>query len=124
MPDLHYGRDALVGVALFLSLLADSGMKLTELKKKYPQYVISKNKIQLEENVDVKTLIQKIVDKFQSEKINTEDGLKIDFKDGWVQLRQSNTEPIMRVYAESRDYTKATELANLVINEVKKLLSK
>lgn len=124
LPDLHYGRDALVGVALFLSLLADSGMKLTELKKKYPQYVISKNKIQLEENVDVKTLVQKIVDKFQREKINTEDGLKIDFKDGWVQLRQSNTEPIMRVYAESRDYTKATDLANLVINEVKKLLSK
>lgn len=124
LPDLHHGRDALVGVALFLSLLADSGMKLTELKKKYPQYVISKNKIQLEQNVDVKTLVQKIVDKFQSEKINTEDGLKIDFKDGWVQLRQSNTEPIMRVYAESRDYAKATDLANLVINEVKKLLSK
>ncbi len=123
LPDLHYGRDALAGVALFLSLLVDSGLKLTELKKKYPQYVISKNKIQLVENVDVKSLIQKIVEKFKSERINTEDGLKIDFKDGWVQLRQSNTEPIMRVYAESSDYERATDLANLVINEVKKLLN-
>lgn len=123
LPDLHYGRDALVGVAIFLSLLVDSGLKLTELKKKYPQYVISKNKIQLVGNVDVKSLIQKIVEKFKSERINTEDGLKIDFKDGWVQLRQSNTEPIMRVYAESSDYERATDLANLVINEVRKLLN-
>jgi phosphomannomutase len=122
LPDLHYGRDALVGVALFLSLLADSGLKLTELRKKYPQYVISKNKIQLNANVDVKSLIQKIVDKYQSEKINTEDGLKIDFKDGWVQLRQSNTEAILRVYAEGSDEEKATDLANMVINEVKKLM--
>lgn len=123
LPDLHFGRDALVGVALFMSLLVNTGLKLTDLRKKYPSYVISKNKIQITESVDPKAIILKLSEKYSSEKINTEDGLKIDFEEGWVQLRLSNTEPILRVYAESGDEIKATELSNMLINDVIKMMN-
>ena len=122
LPDLHYGRDALAGIALMLSLLVENGLKMTELKSKYPQYVISKNKIQLNENSDTEWIINKIIEKYKDEEINTDDGLKIDFKNGWVQLRKSNTEPILRVYSESYDENTAVEMANDIIREVKRLV--
>lgn len=122
LPDLHYGRDALVGIALMLSLLVEKDVRMTQLKSGYPQYVISKNKILLQENTDTEKIISKIIEKYKNEEINTADGLKIDFKDGWVQLRKSNTEPILRVYSESYDENKAVEMANEIIMEVEKLI--
>jgi len=113
-PEAHYGRDALVGVALFLSLLAHSGKKVTELKKQYPAYEIAKNKIQLTPEMDVDAILNAVKDKFQGEEITDIDGVKIDFNDGWVHLRKSNTEPIIRIYSEARDTTRANELADSV----------
>ncbi len=122
LPDLHYGRDSLVGVVLVLALLVERGISLKELKSTYPEYVISKNKIQLSDNASPEEILDKLVDKYRDEKINTEDGLKIDFVDGWVQLRKSNTEPIMRVYAESSSEEKANEFAHAIIDDVKKII--
>ena len=122
LPDLHYGRDSLVGVVLVLALLVERGVSLKELKSTYPEYVISKNKIQLSDNISPEDILDKLVDKYKNEKINTEDGLKIDFADGWVQLRKSNTEPIMRVYAESSSEEKANEFAQAIIEDVKKII--
>lgn len=115
-PDSHYGRDALVGVALFLTLLSKSCMKVSELRATYPEYYISKNKVQLTPDVDVDAILSKIKDKFSSERVNDIDGVKIDFKEGWVHLRKSNTEPIIRIYSESSSEQKADDLAQLVIN--------
>ena len=123
LPDLHYGRDALVGVALILTLLAQRSLSLCQLRKTYPSYVISKNKIKLKENVDPGDIILSLIAKYEDEKINVEDGLKIDFEDGWVQLRKSNTEPIMRVYAESTTLEKAQQLANMLINDVENMMA-
>ncbi len=122
LPDLHYGRDSLVGVVLVLALLVERGISLKELKSTYPEYVISKNKIQLSDKVSPNDILDKLVDKYKNEKINIEDGLKIDFADGWVQLRKSNTEPIMRVYAESSSEEKANEFALAIIEDVKKIM--
>ncbi len=122
LPDLHYGRDSLVGVVLVLALLVERGISLKELKSTYPEYVISKNKIQLSDKVSPNDILDKLVDKYKNEKINIEDGLKIDFADGWVQLRKSNTEPIMRVYAESSSEEKANEFAQAIIEDVKKIM--
>lgn len=115
VPALHYGRDALVGVALFLSHLAHSGLKTSELKATYPCYHISKNKIQLTPEIDVDKLLERFAAHFASEKVNTIDGVKVDFADKWVHLRKSNTEPIIRIYAEAADKSKADELAQSVI---------
>ncbi len=117
-PAAHYGRDALVGVALFLSLLADKKMKVSELRKTYPDYCISKNRIDLTPEMDVDAILRKAKEVFKDERINDIDGVKIDFKDGWVHLRKSNTEPIIRVYSEAATMDKANALARQVMERV------
>lgn len=114
VPDLHYGRDALAGVALFLSYLAQIDMPVSKLRESYPAYFMVKDKIELTPDVDVDNLIEKVYEKFQREECNTEDGLKIDFEDGWVHLRKSNTEPIIRIYSEGKSPEKAGELAGRI----------
>ena len=116
-PASHYGRDALVGVALFLTLLAKSGKKVSELKATYPPYSISKNKIELTPAINVDALLEAVKEKFAGEQITDIDGVKIDFADSWVHLRKSNTEPIIRIYAEASTPEKADALA-LSIKEV------
>jgi len=124
LPELHYGRDALVGIALFLTQLAKSGKKCSELRASYPAYFISKNKIELKPTDDVDAVLKAVEQKFANEKVNTIDGVKIDFEKEkeWVHLRKSNTEPIIRIYAESQNEQKAGELANRIIQEIKKLI--
>lgn len=109
-PEAHYGRDALVGVALFLSLLAKSGKTVSELRKQYPQYEIVKNKIQLTPEIDVDAILASVKSKFSNETITDIDGVKIDFADSWVHLRKSNTEPIIRIYAEAKSADEAEKL--------------
>ncbi len=121
-PELHYGRDALVGVALFLTHLAKQNMKATELKATYPPYHISKNKIQLTPEIDVDNLLEKVEKHYQNEEVTTIDGVKIDFENEWVHLRKSNTEPIIRVYAESKDEASASQLAETMISQVNSLI--
>ncbi|MDE6649036.1 MAG: phosphoglucosamine mutase [Muribaculaceae bacterium] len=110
-PALHYGRDALVGVAMFLTLLARSGKKVSELKMTYPQYQIAKNKIQLTPDIDVDAILSAVKDKFSGCEITDIDGVKIDFPESWVHLRKSNTEPIIRIYSEAETMEKAEALA-------------
>lgn len=109
-PEAHYGRDALVGVALFLSLLAKSGKTVSELRRQYPQYEIVKNKIQLTPEIDVDAILASVKSKFSNETITDIDGVKIDFADSWVHLRKSNTEPIIRIYAEAKSAAEAEKL--------------
>ena len=109
-PPAHYGRDALVGVALFLTHLAKSGKKVSELKAGYPQYSISKNKIELTPDIDVDAILEALKVKFEKEKITDIDGVKIDFKESWVHLRKSNTEPIIRIVAEAHTMAEAETL--------------
>ncbi len=116
LPDLHYGRDSLVGVALVLSHLATCGKKMSELRASYPQYFMAKNKIQLSAGMDVDGLLKQAEAKFSHENISTIDGVKIDFADEWVHLRKSNTEPIIRVYTEAKSPDRATELGNEFVN--------
>lgn len=111
-PEAHYGRDALVGVALFLTLMAKSGKKVTELKAGYPAYAIAKNKIQLTPDIDVDAILEAMKERYKSEKITDIDGVKIDFPQSWVHLRKSNTEPIIRIYAEAHTMEEADSLAN------------
>ncbi len=118
-PELHYGRDALVGIALFLTLLAKKKMKVSELRKTYPDYFISKNKAQLDESTDIQQLFEKVKTHFSNYQILTIDGVKIEFPDGWVHLRPSNTEPILRIYAESTSMEKANGYAQAVIDLIK-----
>ena len=120
-PELHYGRDALVGVALFLTLLAKRGVKVSQLRKTYPDYIISKNRIDLTQGMDVDGLLKRLADKYNATpgcKVTTIDGVKIDFEDGWVHLRKSNTEPIIRIYSEAHTETRANQLAEQVKAEV------
>jgi phosphomannomutase len=121
-PELHYGRDALVGVALFLTQLAESKISVRKLRDSYPNYFISKNKIELTPEIDVDAILSTLEQRFKNEQITTIDGLKIDFEDGWVHLRKSNTEPIIRIYAESEGEEKANVLANKMISEIKALV--
>ncbi len=118
-PELHYGRDALVGVALFLTLLAKSGKKVSELKKEYPAYAIAKNKIQLTPEIDVDLILEKMKEKYASERVTDIDGVKIDFPDCWVHLRKSNTEPIIRIYSEAPTMEQAVALGE----DIKKIIS-
>lgn len=118
-PAIHYGRDALVGVALFLTYLAKRKMKVSELRATYPDYFISKNKLQLGKDVDTKVLFDRLKARYADYPILDIDGVKIDFPDGWVQARASNTEPILRIYAESTSIEKANQIAR----EVMKILS-
>jgi phosphomannomutase len=111
-PAAHYGRDALVGVALFLTLLAKSGKKVTELKAGYPAYAIAKNKVQLTPEINVDAILEAMKERYKSEKITDIDGVKIDFPESWVHLRKSNTEPIIRIYAEAHTMEEADALAN------------
>ena len=115
-PEAHYGRDALVGVALFLTLLAHSGKKVSELKAGYPPYEIAKNKVELTPEIDVDAILEKMKERYAGEKITDIDGVKIDFADSWVHLRKSNTEPIIRIYAEAATMEKAEALAESVKN--------
>lgn len=115
-PEAHYGRDALVGVALFLTLLAHSGKTVSELKAGYPPYEIAKNKVELTPDIDVDAILEKMKERYAGEKITDIDGVKIDFADSWVHLRKSNTEPIIRIYAEAATMEKAEALAESVKN--------
>ena len=120
-PESHYGRDALVGIALFLSHLAHKNMKVSELRKTYPAYFISKQKIELSPAIDVDAILKQVEEKFASEKVNTIDGVKIDFPEKWVHLRKSNTEPIIRIYSEAKTMQEADELGQEIINIIEKL---
>lgn len=120
-PESHYGRDALVGIALFLSHLAHKSMKVSELRKTYPAYFISKQKIELSPAIDVDAILKQVEEKFASEKVNTIDGVKIDFPEKWVHLRKSNTEPIIRIYSEAKTMQEADELGQEIINIIEKL---
>lgn len=122
-PDLHYGRDALAGIALFLSHLAKSGMHASRLRAKYPRYFISKNKIELTPGIDVDNVLEGIKDKYKKQPIITIDGVKIEFDQEWVHLRKSNTEPIIRIYAESDMEVKAEHLARKIISDIKEIVS-
>ncbi len=113
-PELHYGRDALVGVALFLTQLAKSGMSCSQLRATYPEYVISKNKIELTADTDVDAILVAVKERYSNERINDIDGVKIDFADGWVHLRKSNTEPIIRIYSESESAERADAMAESI----------
>jgi len=117
-PALHYGRDALVGIALFLSYLAKSALTLTEMKKTLPQYHIAKHKIALDNNTDVDSIIKAVAEKYATYPQNTQDGLRIDFEKEWVHLRKSNTEPIIRIYAESLSIEKAEQLAKSIVENI------
>lgn len=122
-PELHYGRDALVGIALFLTHLAQSGMTCSALRDRYPSYFISKNKIEFSPEMNIDEILEKVIRKYKSMKIITIDGVKIHFDNEWVHLRKSNTEPIVRIYAESDLMTKADNLAKKIINDFKEILN-
>ncbi len=121
-PASHYGRDALVGVALFLTLLAKSGKKVSELKKSYPAYEIAKNKMELTPDIDVDAILLSVKEKFAGEKITDIDGVKIDFEDSWVHLRKSNTEPIIRIYSEAHTMEEADELARKIKDIIEEMI--
>ena len=120
-PELHYGRDALVGVALFLTYLAEQGCSMTELRKRYPAYYASKNKIELTPAIDVDKLLLTMKERYAHERVNDIDGVKIDFAEHWVHLRKSNTEPIVRIYTEAKSQTFADEVAEKFIAEMKEI---
>lgn len=122
-PELHYGRDALVGIALFLTHLAGSGLRCSELRKKYPDYTISKNKIVLPEGVDPDVLLSGFEKAYAHLQVNTVDGVKVDMPEGWVHLRKSNTEPIIRLYAEAESAVEAERLAGEADATIKRLIS-
>ena len=120
-PELHYGRDALVGVALFLTYLAEQGCSMTELRKRYPAYYASKNKIELTPAIDVDSLLLTMKERYAHERVNDIDGVKIDFAEHWVHLRKSNTEPIVRIYTEAKSQAFADEVAQQFIAEMKEI---
>ena len=122
-PDLHYGRDALVGIALFLSHLARLNMSALRLRSRYPSYYISKNKIELTRDLNVDKILEHIRKKYQKQPINTADGVRIEFEREWVHLRKSNTEPIIRIYAESDSETKAENLARKIMSDIKEIIA-
>jgi phosphomannomutase len=121
-PELHYGRDSLVGIALFLSLLAEKKMKASELRDSYPAYTISKNKIQLTPEINVDQILLEMAKKYANHEVDTTDGVKIYIEKEWVHLRKSNTEPIIRIYSESKSLTAANELADRIIDEINALI--
>ncbi|MDB5264303.1 MAG: phosphoglucosamine mutase [Adhaeribacter sp.] len=122
-PELHYGRDALVGIALFLTYLAKSGLTTSRLRGTYPNYYISKNKIELTPDIDVDAVLVRVQKKYAKQPINTIDGVKIEFDKEWVHLRKSNTEPIIRIYAESDAIVTADHLANKIIADIKEIIN-
>lgn len=121
-PELHYGRDSLVGIALFLSLMAESGQKVSMIRASYPSYFISKNRINLDADMDVDDILEKIAKKYEREEVSTIDGVKIDFEEGWVHLRKSNTEPIIRIYSESNSVNMSEHLSKKMMSDVGEIL--
>ena len=121
-PELHYGRDALVGIALFLTHLAKTGLTCSQLRATYPDYTISKNKITLSAGMDTDMILQKVHEKYKDQPNSTIDGVKIEFGNEWVHLRKSNTEPIIRIYAESVSPAKAEDLAERIIRDIRELI--
>jgi len=117
-PKLHAGRDALLGIALILSYLAESGKTLSELRQTYPSYFMSKNKMTVDDNFDLDKIIKHFVQKYKDADIDTQDGLRIDFDEAWVQVRKSNTEPIIRIYSEAKSQEKADKLAQDMMQEI------
>lgn len=122
VPDFHYGRDALIGIGLFLSHLSNHKRSLKSLRRNYPDYFISKNKIELQKDLDVEAIFEKIKTKYKNNPLNTEDGLKIEFDTDWVHLRTSNTEPIIRIYAESSFETTANNIAMRLMQDIKEFI--
>jgi len=122
IPDLHHGRDALIGIALFLTHLAKSKKTTKQLRNSFPDYFISKNKIKLEKDIDVNAVFEKIKTKYKNHPINIEDGLKIEFEKDWVHLRTSNTEPIIRIYAESNFETTADNIARRLMKDISEVM--
>ncbi len=122
VPDLHYGRDALIGIGLFLSSLASHKNGMRSFRAKYPDYFISKNKIELEKGIDVRGIFEKIKKKYRNQPVNNEDGLKIEFDSDWVHLRTSNTEPIIRIYAESNFETTANNIAHRLMQDIREFM--
>jgi phosphomannomutase len=122
-PESHYGRDALVGIALFLTHLAKFGKTASVLRRSYPSYYISKNKIELTPDIDVDNILKRIQTKYSKQPLSTIDGVRIEFDREWVHLRKSNTEPIIRIYSESETQTTATNLANKIISDIKEIIS-
>ncbi len=122
VPELHYGRDALAGIALFLSHLAEKGVKISSLRSQYPTYQMSKNKAELQAGTDVDMILQKIQEKYKKQPINTVDGVKIEFDQDWVHLRKSNTEPIIRIYAESASLTTAENLTKKILQDIGEII--
>ena len=122
LPQLHYGRDALAGIALFLTYLAQNGKSALQLRKTYPDYFMSKNKIELDNGIDVKKIFTHLQRKYKNHPLNTEDGLKIEFDNDWVHLRTSNTEPIIRIYAESNFETTADNIARRLMADIKEFM--
>ena len=118
-PKSHYGRDALVGIGFFLTLLANKGVKMTELRKSYPSYFITKTKISLDESLDLSAILESIAADYSNELINREDGIRIDFEDSWVHLRKSNTEPIIRVIGEAGTKEASEKLTHRFLDELK-----
>ena len=122
-PDLHYGRDALVGIALFLTYMAKSGKKCSVLRDSYPDYFISKNKIEYSKGLNIDKILAKIVKQYKDREVITIDGVWINFGKEWVHLRKSNTEPIIRIYAESDMQEKADNLARKILNDFREILN-
>jgi phosphomannomutase len=123
-PESHYGRDALVGIGLFLTYLAQKGIKTSELRATFPSYVISKNKIELSANLNVDLILSTVAEKYKDQQVNTIDGVKIDFPDRWIHLRKSNTEPIIRIYAEAPNEEEANALAQQIIQVIEEIAAK
>jgi phosphomannomutase len=121
LPELHYGRDALVGIAIFLTHLAKSGKKVSELRASYPEYYISKNKIDLNPSIDPEKILAGILSKYKAQPVNTADGVRIEFNREWVHLRKSNTEPIIRIYSESSSIEGAETLAGRIMSDIRAL---
>jgi len=122
-PELHYGRDALVGIALFLTHLAKFGKSVSMLRATYPNYFISKNKVELTPEINVDEVLSRVQQKYAKQPINTIDGVKIEFDNQWVHLRKSNTEPIIRIYSEAENMITADNLANKIIHDIKEFTS-
>ncbi len=122
-PESHYGRDALVGIALFLTHLAKFGKTASVLRRSYPSYYISKNKIELTPDINVDNILSRIQTKYSKQPLSTIDGVRIEFNREWVHLRKSNTEPIIRIYSESETLTTAVNLANKIISDIKEIIS-
>jgi phosphomannomutase len=122
-PELHYGRDSLVGIALFLSYLARTGKKCSVLRDSYPSFFISKNKIEFSTELDIDKILAQMMEKYKNRPVTTIDGIKIHFDKEWVHLRKSNTEPIVRIYAESDLMVKADNLARKILNDFKEILN-